>query len=302
MLRARPETLFQRLSLYETLGRSVSLYLSEMALFTKIAVVYLSAWIVTWNLILLPLLSTIMGGVQGEDFQDPFFLKRHVWEFVVMIVLYEIVSIAMEAVGRGALALALAHMYVGRRPDWIVCLQGGLQMAPALGQATLLADLAILMGCLLLIVPGMYVGVRVMILVPPIVVEKVNPWRGLTRSAELVKGHGAYVACFLLILGTTMAVPYIWIVPWLGNLDFGDSIFTIKGSILSGLPVLLLGPIQSCAQFVIYINLRVIQEGLTLEVLLNELSGVPSGGESSYSQVAVMEEEVEGSVALVAAV
>jgi hypothetical protein len=71
---------------------------------------------------------------------------------------------------------------------------------------------------------------------------------------------------------------------------------------VSLVPVLLFGPIYECAQFVIYINLRVQKEGMTFESLANEFLGGPSGDEGSYSQVAIIDDELAGSATLDSAV
>lgn len=79
--------------------------------------------------------------------------------------------------------------------------------APILGAVvvgSVVASLASAVGLLLLVVPGLVLATRWSLLVPVLVVERVD-WRaGLRRSAGLVAGHGWPVFGVLLCLG----VPY----------------------------------------------------------------------------------------------
>ena len=298
----RPEELFQRLSLCETLRRVVSLYVSEIGLFTKIAAVIFFALVVAWSLVLLPILLAVMG-VKSEDFLDPDFVQNHLATFFVLNSVYQIVAIVIGAAGSGAFCLALAELYAGRRPDWIVCLKGGLKNAPTLWLATFLALLATWIGLILLIFPGIYVSMLLALFIPPIVVEKVDAYRSIRRSAELVKGSWCYVFCMVMtITAVVMAVQFLWSALVLGGSDAGHTLFSIKGSIGSLVPVMLFGPIYVCAQFVIYINLRGQKEGMTFETFTNEFLGGTDGDEGSYSEVAVIDDEVAGSAPLVSAV
>ena len=294
----RPEELFQSLSLCETLQHVVSIYVSEIGLLTKIAVAFFSAIVITWSLVLLPILLAVMG-VKSEDFLDPDFLQNHLAYVMVLNQVYQIVAIMIGAIAGGAFCLALAELYAGHRPDWIACLKGSLKNAPALWLAAFLALLATFIGFLLLFFPGIYVSVLVSLFVLPIVIEKVGSYRSIERSVELVKGSWCYVfSTTITITVVVIAVQALWSAITLGGSDGGRTLYSIKGSIVALVPVLLSGPIYACTQFAIYISLRVQKEGMTFESFSNEFLGEPNGDEGSYGQVAVKDDEFAGKAPL----
>ena len=275
----------------ETLRRVVSVYTSNIGTFTKIAAAYLSVIIVVWSLVLLPLLLTIMG-VKGTDFDDPEFLASHLADYVVLSVVNYSVTIVSASIGGGALCRALAELYAGQRPNWIACLRVSVKKAPSVLLATLLAFIGTALGFLFLIIPGVYFSIAVVLFVPAIVVENVGAVRSLSRSAELVSGSWCYVWCtFLAATVPVMAVQFLWSGLLLGSSGVGSTMFSVKGSIVSMVPVLLFGPIYAGVQFAMYINMRVQKESLNLEILVNDVMGEPSSGEVSYSDVARLDEE-----------
>ena len=296
-----PEDLFQRVSLCETLRRVVSVYVSEIGTFTKIAAACFSVMVVTWSLVLLPMLLAVMG-VQGTDFDDPDFRSSHRAEYVVLKLVSNGVIIVGAAIGGGALCRALAELYAGQRPNWIACLRVSFKKAPSLLLATLLVFLASFLGFRIVPAPGSVFLILVVLFIPPIVVENADAYRSLARSIKLVRDNWAIVTNTLLAFAFPVVVlQVLWSGLLLGSAHVGVTMFSVKGSIVAMVPALLSGPICVGAQFAIYINMRVIKEGMNLEILVNEVLGEPSSGEGPYSHVAKQAKDV-GDAPLVSAV
>jgi hypothetical protein len=102
----------------------------------------------------------------------------------------------------GALVLAIDDVRDGRADTPIGELYGRVRpQLSALIAAGLLAGLGILVGFVLLIVPGPYLLVRWVLLAPVIVLERRHAGEAFSRSAELVRGHGWRVLWVVLVVG-----------------------------------------------------------------------------------------------------
>jgi hypothetical protein len=73
---------------------------------------------------------------------------------------------------------------------------------PALIVASLVAGVLIVVGLVLLVVPGLWLMTRWALVSPVISVERCGPWAGLRRSSRLGRGHGR----FLLVTAVTVLV------------------------------------------------------------------------------------------------
>jgi hypothetical protein len=85
---------------------------------------------------------------------------------------------------------------------------------PAIASAGILAGIAIAIGLLLLIVPGLLLLTWWAVIVPVIVLEGVSAGSSFSRSRELVRGHGwgvfgVLVLTFLLLLGLTIVLAIV---------------------------------------------------------------------------------------------
>ena len=235
------------------------MYVSEIGTFTKIAAACFSVMVVTWSLVLLPMLLAVMG-VQGTDFDDPDFRSSHRAEYVVLKLVSNGVIIVGAAIGGGALCRALAVLYAGQRPDWIACLRVSFTKAPSLLLATLLAFLASFLGFRIVPAPGSVFLILVVLFIPPIVVENADAYRSLARSFELVRYNWIFINCTLIAISfPVLVLQLFWSVFLLGSAHVGVTMFSVKGSIVAMVPALLSGPICVGAQFAIYINMRVIK-------------------------------------------
>lgn len=120
--------------------------------------------------------------------------------------LWSLVSLLVTVVGTfwlaGALVLAVDDLRDDRADTPIAELyERARPQLPALISAGLLAGLGILVGFVLLVVPGLYLLVRWSLLAPVIVLERRQARDAFGRSADLVRGHGWRMLWVVLVVG-----------------------------------------------------------------------------------------------------
>jgi hypothetical protein len=121
--------------------------------------------------------------------------------------------------------------------------------------AGILAGLAVAVGLLLLIVPGLYLLTIWSVLIPVIVLERRRVMEAFGRSRELVSGNGwnafgVIVICFLILIGVSILVRIATF--WLGG-DFGEYVRSVISNTI-GIPFLALALTN------MYFRLREVKE------------------------------------------
>ena len=125
-----------------------------------------------------------------------------------------IVQQAVHGIATGVIALALAQTASGRAIDLNGCLQETLAALPRLIPTAAIVALAITIGLLLLLVPGIIAFALLCLSVPAAVLEKLEPADALKRSFELCKTRwnhlgGALIAVALIFGGGAMLLNYL---------------------------------------------------------------------------------------------
>mmetsp|Transcript_11958 Transcript_11958/g.22864 ORF Transcript_11958/g.22864 Transcript_11958/m.22864 type:complete len:157 (+) Transcript_11958:656-1126(+) len=146
----------------------------------------------------------------------------------------------------------------------------------------------------MLLVPGIYLAVRLFVFAPAIVVEKAGVVDCLKRSFYLVAGNWCYVFCiYFIVILITFPGQMIWNA--LVTKIFGSTEFTSMGCFGSLLWMILLCPIVVICQTVMYFNLRVQKEGLNADVLWNEFgrgSASDNGPGAGYANLLTEEQDM----------
>lgn len=103
--------------------------------------------------------------------------------------------------------VALGEICAGRRPAFEAVWVGGLRAAHRVAWTTLVAIPALALGLLLVVLPGLYLGIAWYLIYPAVVLEGLSGPRALGRSFDLMEGHiwrgAGVVACGLLALVPT---------------------------------------------------------------------------------------------------
>ena len=105
--------------------------------------------------------------------------------------------LAVDDVADGRADLSIREVYDRVRPQLLALIVAGL-----------LAALGILVGLVLLIVPGLYLLVRWSAVAPVIVLEKLDAGASFSRSATLVRGHGWRIFWLLVVVGLLAGIAH----------------------------------------------------------------------------------------------
>jgi hypothetical protein len=124
-----------------------------------------------------------------------------------------------------------------------------------LAVAGILAGLAIAVGLVLLIVPGLYLLTIWSVLIPVVVLERRDVMEAFGRSRELVSGHGwsafgVIVLCFLILVAVSIVVAIATF--WIGG-AFGEYVRSVISNTI-GIPFLALALTN------MYFRLRAVKE------------------------------------------
>ena len=133
------------------------------------------------------------------------------------------------------------------------------RLVPILG-LTILEGLCIMVGFMLLFVPGLILVTMWFVAVPICIVERRGPWQSLVRSGELTKGHRWKIFGIILVLYLVSAIV---------GLILTSVLTAIGGTILAMIATLLWNGVWGAffAIFVVvtYYELRVAKEGIDIE-------------------------------------
>jgi hypothetical protein len=160
---------------------------------------------------------------------------------------------------------ALIHLTLadldGRRATWTEAMSAGLNTFRGLFGISFIAGAGVFVGTILLVVPGVMLGVMWCVAAPVLVAERRSLSPAFTRSAALTKGHRWKVFALLLAFGTSLVLLVLVVMALLAGLF---SIFTdMRGGVLLGgiISSLILGLANGPIFAVLYTELRRLKEG-----------------------------------------
>jgi len=175
-----------------------------------------------------------------------------------------LISFVMWQILIGAIAWAVASALVGREPDVGDSYRFGYRRFWSILLVGVLVGLAVFVGLILFIIPGIIIAVRLSVSIPALVVERKRGTDALRRSWDLVKGYswsvfGAFVVVALLngiVNGVLTAI---------GN----DNWFAT--GILAAIASCITTPYLGLVIGLLYFDLRVRKENLDVATLDREL-------------------------------
>ncbi len=184
------------------------------------------------------------------------------WAALIALLL----SVVGSGAAQGAVTWAATRAVCGRGTSIPEAYRVGVSRLGTVLLAGILAGLAILLGLIALIVPGLVLLVRFSLFLPAAVVERARARRALARSFDLVRGRSWPVAGALVV--GALVVMLIG-APLLAIGEVSAS-WVVRG-LLSGLVTAITTPITTLILVLLYVDLRQRKEGLTLAALEAEL-------------------------------
>ena len=181
----------------------------------------------------------------------------------------QIASQIGTVIAAAAATLVAAEAYAGTSSDWRQSAADGLRRIIPIVVATVVMAVAVTIGFVLVLVPGIFLAVSFAVFTPVLMIERVGPMESLGRSWRLVTGErwrlfGAGLSMIIIsvvVLGIIGFVLYL-VLSGLGGLSEGDASYYTQQIV-----TLLSVPLSAAVGAVLYVDLRVRKEDLDVEGL-----------------------------------
>jgi len=187
------------------------------------------------------------------------------WAVGVAGLVTALAALLMFLVLTGAITRAVAAEVAGEDPGVEQSYRFGFHRLGSVLLVSVLVGLATVGGLILLVIPGIYIGVRLAVSIEALVVEGRRGTQAMGRSWELVGGHWWHAFGTLLVAGLLTGV-----VNSLITLPVGDTSWFVQGLVAAVATVVTL-PYGVLVGVLLYLDLRARKERLTLESLRADL-------------------------------
>jgi hypothetical protein len=216
----------------------------------------------------LTLLQYLLGDLvrtQGETTRNGVVVETASWSAGVAGLLAALVGILMYLVLTGAITRAVAAEVAGQDPGLEQSYRFGFHRLGSVLLVSVLVGLAIVGGLILLVIPGIYVGVRLCVSIEALVVEGRRGTEAMGRSWGLVGGHWWHAFFTLLVAALLTGVVNAVI-----TAPFGATNWFVQGVAAAVATVVTL-PYGVLVGVLLYLDLRARKERLSLETLRADL-------------------------------
>jgi hypothetical protein len=188
----------------------------------------------------------------------------------------QIINLLGNSLILGACVKALSAAYLGQQPTVRDSLRfGGRRLLPLL-VLVILRSIGLVIGFLLLIVPGVWLYAAWSVAVPVLLIEQAGPIRSLGRSRRLVQGswwRSAGVLIVAAVLGLVVGGAIEGLLTGAALASGHPSIgFVVIITVLAAIvSAVLLQPFSAAVVTVLYYDLRIRREGYDLELVAEQL-------------------------------
>ena len=212
---------------------------------------------------------------------------------VVIGLIVIVVSVLAFFISQGATILAVKELYLGRTASILESLRRTRgEIGPIFGVG-FLSGLAVSIGMILLIIPGIFVLCRLLVSVPVLLVEGRSPRDSLSRSWDLTQGAaGRAFVIFLLYVVIVIALALLFVSPFSALAVYAGlknsemmRFWTFMADLGNRVSSTLVSPILLISSSVFYFDLRVRKEAFDLQFMMDpeseritppSSSGIPS--------------------------
>jgi membrane-anchored glycerophosphoryl diester phosphodiesterase (GDPDase) len=195
-----------------------------------------------------------------------------------------IVGIIAYLFSQGGTIFAVSQIYLGRPVTISEALGHVWGNLGFLFGVVVLNSLAVAGATLLLIIPGIYVGCRLLVCVPAAVIEEKGPRESLSRSWDLTRDFtGRAFMIFLFYLAIAIAAGMLFSAPFtigfMVNLKDPavSRIWLALNQVSSTIGGVLTTPLLLIATSIFYYDLRVRKEAFDLQLMMDPTGPAPSG-------------------------
>jgi hypothetical protein len=203
---------------------------------------------------------------------------------VVGTVLSAILQGAAVGLAIAACIKVISSAYLGEHAGVGDSLRYGLSRILPLIGAYLLIILILIPSFIALIIPGVYLGVKLSLTFPAVVVERVGPGTGIRRSFNLTRGNwwrifGVIVVVFLIEAVISFALISVLVPAVVTNAS--EVAVAVLTTVLNIIVYSITYPLWASVLTVLYYDLRVRNEGFDLHLLAQGVGADASRFESA---------------------
>ena len=201
-----------------------------------------------------------------------------------------LVSLVLQSAG-AALAVAacfkaISAAYLGERANWADSLAWAVRRFIPLIVAYILIVIITIPGFILLILPGIWLSVKLCMAFPAVIFERANPFAAIGRSWKLTRKNwwrvfGTLFVVFLIALVVNFALTAVLGIVAGGSDTISEVAYALLATIITLLTYMLTYPLWASVMTVIYYDLRVRNEGFDLQLLAQGVGSDASRFESS---------------------
>lgn len=235
-------------------------------LFLKLAILFA----VPATCLLLAFVYTLLHHEQQKDGEKGF------WDsfgnYATIMGSQSLIRSTLGAIAEGAIAVAVADLYLQRHPRWFTCLQRASAKVVTLLLTGILSGIAILIGYSMFYIPGLILKINFLMVVPVVILEdEITVMSALGRSWDLVQGERWFaVKCYL---GLELLYQFSnWILRLILQKDDGSNpFFSLTFHLLAMFPKSVFVPAFGILKTVLYIHFMIIKENLTEGQFANQV-------------------------------
>ena len=247
---------FEAMTTGSLLDRAARLYANNFSLLLGIT----AAAYVPFYLIMLVFESSLNLNPNDENVA---------WASVLYLIVFMVLwtSVAFPISG-GAATYAISERYLGNEVALNRALRRGLVNFWSVSMAQITVSVKVMLGFLLLIIPGVLWWLSYSVVVPAIIVEGQKSTASLRRSRELMKGHRGKAFAITMVLIVLEGLSSYAISSLIGIFGGTDSAAgAVLHSATNSLKSIILAPLGIVATILLYYDMRIRKEGFDLEML-----------------------------------
>jgi|SRR5215213_8204289 len=201
----------------------------------------------------------------GQQLQEPAEVSTSFWAVAGASLLAALVGLLLYQALTGAITRNIAAEVAGQDLNLEQSYRFGFARLGPILVVSILVGLATLLGLIVFIIPGIYIGVRLAASTQALVVEGRRGTEAMRRSWDLVGGHWWHAAFTLLVAGLITAVVNAVI-----TAPFGAGAWFLQG-IAAAIATTVTLPYGALVGVLLYLDLRARKERLDLGTIKADL-------------------------------
>ena len=202
----------------------------------------------------------------GQQLQDEAVASTSLWAVAGAWLLAALVGLLLYQVLTGAITRNIATEVTGHDLGLEQSYRFGFSRLGPILVVSILVGLATLLGLIVFIIPGIYLGVRLAASIQALVIEDKRGTEAMRRSWELVGGHWWHAAFTLLVAGLITGVVNAVI-----TAPFSAGAWFLQG-IAATVATTVTLPYGALVGVLLYLDLRARKERLDLDTLKADLN------------------------------